>query len=128
MSARSQLSPGAQAHFSVPVYIFGFLTCLAPRCKYNQLTHFNYTGSQFSQCLTMHLSGCAVKGRSPCSVMDPGMGGAPQCHLCALYVVSSIYLHMYVYESCVCVRWCHNLGWAGQGVVLNSELPQAKLR
>lgn len=76
------------------------------------LTHFNYTGSQFFQCLTLHLSGGAVKDWSPFhhdQHRRPRGRGAPQCHLCAFYVTSCLYFYIYIYmcvylyESWACV-------------------------
>lgn len=110
---KSLCQPGSaftwgQAHFSVHVYIFGFLTCLAAHC--NQLTHSNCTGSQFSQSLTLHLSGRVVRGCS-CTAGPGwetlGQAGPQSSHVhpvCLMYLFIDDAYDIYIYiHVCVCV-------------------------
>lgn len=97
VSARYQLSPGTSTLLSscLCLRVSHLLSCTLQIQR--RVTHFNYTGSQFSQRLTLHLSGCAIKSWSPHRVTGgaPGAGGALSA-TGRLYVASCIHFHMYV--------------------------------
>lgn len=101
-----------QARFSVPVYVFGFLTCLAARCKYNFSSHILITQKPV---LSMpHIASVRLCSKRLIP-MQRDWGGRsppmpPMCTLCGqLYIL--IYMCMRMYINRVCVRACPCWGY-----------------